>query len=1134
MNVRSSLFATAILPCLLIAGCGASFPVSTIVAVTSGSSGRVVGGQQPVANAAIQLYSVGTAGSGTNATSLLTKPVTTDADGNFDLTGLYSCADATELYLTATGGNPIPDVANPDLAMMTALGQCTSLNQGTPIVVNELTTIAAVNALSPYMSSYYAVGASAEDGASLNTAFAMASELVNPSTGVSPGSNVPNGYTVPTEVIDTLGDIVAPCVNSAGGIAGDGSPCGNLFKLTTPPDGAPPTNTISALLNLANNQGLSTTALYGLTPSSLPFQPSTADLPSNFAIGITPAAPASPITPITLLEFGPSSISFPSMALGGTSPEQGVTLTNGGAIAVSISGITISGVNPSDFVETNNCPAMLVVNASCTILTSFAPQAAGTYSATIQVNQGEASVALSGSATADAALPSSPVWTATLLAANPSLYLNYNDQTTNFLDQVSQQSFSTGGGTVTPGQPGFDQTTPNNTSAGFAWNAWNAAPSPTMADIEWDVPWTMLIQVDRLNWNRTGTLVLASKGDISSNSSSWWKVTLGMYGGWSQLCFTRGGIGAAYYAQNGICTGYIDAMPNGFNYNIVVEDNGGGSGAALSLYINGLEVQSGANPQIPGGSFSGSYAHGFGYVNLSVSGGTGYADSTPFTSTGGGTGCIVTGYMWASNGVPYDGNWSPTGTADFGCTSAPTIVLTSPTGSGAQITATLGGPSMNSTNYPLMVPGYVSGGTYYGVAGTTSTQNPTYIDEFAIFPGNLNQTQLQTLFYQTRFYQGVVNTATPKPVMIVDDDTYYDMDNEFTLEMAIGLHKTGLITLAGVVVDSNAPGSAAGWRQMLDYAGLQDVPVSVPVGYPSGDPPPASILTAYNASTPMTLAAYESSTTMYRTIFAEYPTTPIKVVLGAANWLGFSDFMQSPADDISPLTGLQLVAQNGANGGAAYGQGYLWDTSANAAYIVANNQTMPIIWIGGAPMNAGPGVLSTRASNDPMYLFANYVGTDVRTCYDCLMVESAVSSLFTFGVQVTYSGGTGYANSTPFTLSGGGSHCQGSGFMTASGGVPNGIQFGWGISTVGFNSGIGSGCTSTPTVNLNGATGTGVTLTATPSPCGQITISGGVASFGTTRCANQYVSQGTFNTNQSPVSGEVMTWFINSLVDPIP
>ena len=189
-------------------------------------------------------------------------------------------------------------------------------------------------------------------------------------------------------------------------------------------------------------------------------------------------------------------------------------------------------------------------------------------------------------------------------------------------------------------------------------------------------------------------------------------------------------------------------------------------------------------------------------------------------------------------------------------------------------------------------------------------------------------------------------------------------------------------------------------------------------------------------------------------------------------------------------------------------------------------------------MNAGPGVIATRTSNDPLYLFLNGQGTDVTPCTDCLTVESAVSSLFDFGVQVTYSGGTGYANATPFTLSGGGPHCQGSGIMTAASGVPNGIEFSWGASAVGVTSGIGSGCTSVPTVNLIGATGTGVTLTATPSPCGTFvpTLSGSTYSypFSTATCSNQYSVPGSFNTDQNPVSGAVMTWFINSLVDGPP
>lgn len=1123
--MRPIMFAALTLFAPLLGGCCDSYTsLPKSVAVTTGSGGMVVGGQQPVTNASIQVYSVGITGDGSIATPILTKAVTTDANGSFSISGLYSCSNATEVYLTATGGDPTPGLTNSNLVMMTALGPCTSLNPGSPIVVNELTTVAAVNALASYMTSYSSVGSGTGDSASLDSAFTVATELVNPATGTSPGTNVPTGYTVPTAQVNTMGDVIAPCINSGGGIAGDGSPCGNLFKLATPSGGSHPTNTVGALLDLVKNPSLDDSSLSALIPADPPFQPQLTELTQTFPITLT----APPVAGSLVLS--PTNISFPATPVGGKSPVQAVSLTNSSPYEVPVSNIAIVGANLANFSETNDCPATLAVGALCTIQTIFAPLTSTESNATLQVNGGLVSITLSGGV-------ASPAWPTALLAANPSLYLNFNESTSSFLDQVSGLAFSTGGGMVTPSQPGFDNTTPRNTSAEFAWNAWNAAPNATLADLEWDAPWTMMIQVDRLNWNRTGSLVLASKGDISNPTKSWWKLTLGMvWGNFSQLCFTRNG-GGPGAVQDGICTAPVsndpigfDAMPNGFNYNIVVESDG--TGAPPSMYINGLQVQSGSNPQIPGGS--NTTADGFGFVNLSVSGGTGYADLTGFTSTGGGPDCHVTGLMWASEGIPYNGDWIPNGSNNYGCTSSPTIVLTSPSGTGAVVTATLGDVSMNSTEYPLMVPGYVSGGTYYGIAGTTSTQSPTYIDEFAIFPGTLSQAQLQTLFFQTKFYQGLVNTASPKPVVIVDDDTYDDIDNEFTLEMAIALHEAGLITLAGVVVDSNAPGSAAGWRQMLDYAGLQNVPVSIPPGYPSGDPPPTSILMAYNSATPMTLAAYESSTTMYRTIFAEYPTTPIKVLLGAPNWLGFADFMQSPADNISPLTGLQLVAQNGANGGVAFGQGYLWDTSANGAYIVANNQTMPIIWIGGTPMNAGPGVLSTRNDNDPMYLFANYIGTDVRQCYDCLMVEAAVSSLFTFGVQVNYSGGIGYANSTPFTLSGGGPNCQGSGFMTANAGVPNGIQFSWGQSAVGVYSGIGSGCMSAPTVNLIGPTGSGVTLTATPSPCGKITVSGGVASFSTNSCGKQYVSPGTFNTNQSPISGVVMTWFINSLVDPIP
>jgi hypothetical protein len=47
------------------------------------------GGQQPISQATVQIYAVGTSGDGSAATKLLTPAVTTDAGGNFSLGGLW-------------------------------------------------------------------------------------------------------------------------------------------------------------------------------------------------------------------------------------------------------------------------------------------------------------------------------------------------------------------------------------------------------------------------------------------------------------------------------------------------------------------------------------------------------------------------------------------------------------------------------------------------------------------------------------------------------------------------------------------------------------------------------------------------------------------------------------------------------------------------------------------------------------------------------------------------------------------------------------------------------------------------------------------------------------------------------------
>ena len=232
-------------------------------ATDSGLRGNVMGGQQPVSGATIQLYTVGTTGFQSASKALLTKTVTTDANGNFSISNAYSCSSATQVYITATGGTATPSGANPNLAMMTALGTCTALSSSSFITINELTTAAAVSALAPYMASTTAIGTSSggtytgDEALALAQAFTLAQQYVDQATGSTPGTGVPSGMTVPTQLLNTLADILASCVNSTGGAATDTSThCGMLFSLATPAGGTAPTDTITAMLDIANHPTL--------------------------------------------------------------------------------------------------------------------------------------------------------------------------------------------------------------------------------------------------------------------------------------------------------------------------------------------------------------------------------------------------------------------------------------------------------------------------------------------------------------------------------------------------------------------------------------------------------------------------------------------------------------------------------------------------------------------------------------------------------------------------------------------------------------------------------------------------------------------------------------------------------------
>jgi len=276
-----------------VSGCSAGFngdvagsgPVQGV-----GFGGLVHGGQQPVVGAAIQLYAASTAGYGAAATPLLTTAVTSGVGGNFSIASDFTCpSSTTQVYLTATGGNPglTPSTAtNPQLAMMTAVGACGNLVPGSFFQINEATTVAAVWALSPFLVDAAHVGTSSTNVLGLVNAFASAAELVNVTAGQAPG-NLPSGASGPTGRLNTMSNILAACINTTGGVSGDGSACGKLMLYATPSGGTAPTDTLAASKNIASEPGMSTSNLFTLVGSSPPFQPTLDGVPDDFAMSIT-------------------------------------------------------------------------------------------------------------------------------------------------------------------------------------------------------------------------------------------------------------------------------------------------------------------------------------------------------------------------------------------------------------------------------------------------------------------------------------------------------------------------------------------------------------------------------------------------------------------------------------------------------------------------------------------------------------------------------------------------------------------------------------------------------------------------------------------------------------------------------
>jgi len=225
---------------------------------------------------------------------------------------------------TATQSQPV--VANPAVVNLAVLGVCgdngaTNFSSLPFVYMNEVSTVAAAYALSgffppPGNASLAVAGAAAANlSVPSNDALALTG-LQNAARTASQlydigGSNIactglncdgethiartttPVGSgTVPTALIDTLGNVLANCVDSANAsvvTANESTQCSTLFAdtLSAGTTGTRPIDTATAAIDMAHNPWANANSLVSLPTGNAPFQPILTSAANDLSIGIT-------------------------------------------------------------------------------------------------------------------------------------------------------------------------------------------------------------------------------------------------------------------------------------------------------------------------------------------------------------------------------------------------------------------------------------------------------------------------------------------------------------------------------------------------------------------------------------------------------------------------------------------------------------------------------------------------------------------------------------------------------------------------------------------------------------------------------------------------------------------------------
>jgi len=462
--------------------------VPTPVTAVTGVSGTVYGGQQPVSGASIQVYTLNpTTLRGASTARLTPGTVVTSSNGSFSISVSYTCPAGDYAYIVATSGDA-GGGTNTSLAMMTGIGPCSTINTSTKITINELTTVASVYALAPYMADYLHAGYAGGTSIGLigiSNAFAMLNSLANIATGTLPGATAPANATMPNSQITTVADVIAACVNAATG----GGACPTLFAKALNGSGGQPSNTLDAALNIAHYPGQNVGPLFNLIPTVQPFNIGNANTPTDFTLPIklTGGSLSAPYgiaidasgdawvtseTGTAVSEFSPTGAQLSAGVAATLSGAQGITIDPSGNIWVANTGannvikLTSGGLLSKTVTSTFlNAPVDIAADARGNIwVANFLP-ISGTYYVSEFNSSGSFQNGLATNINAPDALavdPSGNVW----ISNSGSGYLAEYSKT---FTQVSTGSGYTDNALQGPAGIAFD-------ASGNAWVAGQGGP----------------------------------------------------------------------------------------------------------------------------------------------------------------------------------------------------------------------------------------------------------------------------------------------------------------------------------------------------------------------------------------------------------------------------------------------------------------------------------------------------------------------------------------------------------------------------------------------------------------------------------------------------------------------------------